>query len=100
MKLLSNDNYKGLLRLIGQQKKEIEALRATIRQMKDDHVKELEAIALERDKLQTKLHYSELSNYYTTKAYQTALDISFPNTEERGSGDSDTPINLSDIFDS
>lgn len=34
----------------------------------------------------------------TTESINSHACISFPNTEERGQGDSDTPTNLSDIW--
>ena len=64
--------------------------------MKDEQVKELEAIALERDKLQMQLHYSMLNNYYAQKTTDFIKDISFPNSEERGQDDPGTPLNFPD----
>lgn len=82
MKILTNENYRGLISLINQQKKEIESLRVTIRQMKEEQVKEIEAIAQERDRLieQNKKNYVNAA----VAAFNTAMSLNFPNTEPEG----------------
>lgn len=73
MKILTNKRYNAMLDLIAAQQKTIRIYQKQVQQEK--------AIRI-------------LSNNVNSRA-----DIIFPNTDERGLGDSETPINISEIYE-
>lgn len=68
---------------------ELNTLRAANKELR----KTLELYQKYNEKLLT-----DIRKLATESINSHAADISFPNTEERGQGDTDTPINLSDIW--
>lgn len=74
MKILTNKSFDDLMITIAKQQKEIEKLQNTIKVLKND------------------------KNILLNILNPDILGLDFPNSEERGSGDSDTPDNLSDIL--
>ena len=87
MKILTNENYKGLLQLIADQKKEIIYLRAYIDQYKQMIKLHLDPEPLE-DFQKVKKQFEDFKNE----------DIIFPNTDERGLGEPGTPIDFPDLY--
>lgn len=65
----------------------------TLRQANKDLKKTLELYQKYNEKL-----LNDIRKLATENINSHAANISFPNTEERGLGDSDTPTNLSDIW--
>ena len=77
MKILTNENYKGLLQLIADQKKEI----IRLRQYNADLKKQLLYI-----------------DTYNKTFKNTMNELIFPNTDERGLGDQETPVDFPDLW--
>ena len=85
MKILTNENYEGLLQLIADQKKEIIYLRSciqTLKTMKEVHLKPM-------------ADFQEVKKQF--EAFMNEPTIIFPNTDERGLGEGDTPTDLSPL---
>ena len=85
MKILTNENYEGLLQLIADQKKEIIYLRSciqTLKTMKEVHLKPM-------------ADFQEVKKQF--EGFMNEPTIIFPNTDERGLGEGDTPTDLSPL---
>lgn len=82
IKIITTTEYKKLQDEMGNLRKE-----------KEELIKVIDLYRKYNEKL-----LSDIRKLATESINSHAANISFPNTDERGLGDTDTPINLSDIW--